>query len=133
MAQANLNRESYTIDTSNDCIVIQKLLEAIPGGRTLDVTGFAPDVINAGHIIIEETATKELKPMPLNAGGTAYAALPGGHTYKGILVATILKAKPFASIMRIGTINEKAFENLYGITTPAAAKTDLRTIIFTQD
>lgn len=133
MSTANLNSEGISVDTGNDSIVIVLNAETIPGGRTLDVTGFTPDVIKAGHIIIEETATKELKPMPVNAGGTAYAALPANHTYKGVLVASILKTKPFASILVRGTVNEKAFENGGGYPTPAGAKTDLVLIRFTQD
>jgi hypothetical protein len=133
MSTANLNSEGISVDTGNDSIVIVLNAETIPGGRTLDVTGFTPDVIKAGHIIIEETATKELKPMPVNAGGTAYAALPANHTYKGVLVASILKTKPFASILVRGTVNEVAFQNGGGFATPAEAKTDLVLIRFTQD
>lgn len=133
MSTANLNSEGISVDTGNDSIVIVLNAETIPGGRTLDVTGFTPDVIKAGHIIIEDTATKELKPLPVNAGGTAYAALPANHTYKGVLVASILKTKPFASILVRGTVNEEAFKNGGGFTTPADAKENLVLIRFTQD
>lgn len=133
MAQANLQNDGISVDTGNDSIVIVLNAETIPGGRTLDVTGFTPDVIKAGHLIIEETATKELKPMPVNSGATAYASLPANHTYKGVLVASILKTKPFASVMVRGTVNEKAFENGGGFATPSAAKTSLLLIRFTED
>ena len=127
MAQANLNGTPLEISTDNDSIVIKKTLIDIPGGKTLDVTGFTPEVINAGHIIIEQTATKELKPMPVS--GSAYAALPADHTYKGVLIATVLTKKPLASIMLSGDVNEVASP----FAVPAAAKTALTHILFTQD
>src|SRR5690606_31929219 len=39
------------------------------GGRTLDVTGFSPNLIKGGHVIIKETATGEYKPMPVTGSG----------------------------------------------------------------
>lgn len=114
---------SDLIDDGNDSIVIIKNLEVIPGGRTLLTTGFTPLVIRAGHVIIERTADKELLPLPVS--GT----LPASHTYKGILVASVLTAKPFASIMVRGSVNQVAAP--YPI-APAVA-TALPLIRFTQD
>jgi len=189
MATANLNNAPTTFDDGNDSIVIVDNFQSIRGGRTLDVTGFAPDMIRAGHVIIYQTATNQYKPMPVTgansignfgviqggqnytngtfaaqaltggtgtgatanitvtdgrvvavalvnkgtgyangdvlsaalAGGTgllipvnsvapagAYAALPAGHVYSGILIATISKLRPFAGIMVRGTINPVA-------------------------
>ena len=96
MAVANLIDDRKEIITGNDNIVIVDIFQSIRGGRTLDVTGYPKDVLNAGHVIIVETATKEYKPMPLDTAGTAYDALPAGHEYAGILIATILKKRPFA-------------------------------------
>ena len=127
---ANLATQGAGYDTGNDTIVIVKVLEAIPGGKTLDVTGFSPDVIPAGHLIIEETSTGVLKPMPIS--GAAYAALPASHTYKGVLISTILTAKPFAGILVRGTVNKNA--SAYGIASVlTAVKTALPLIRFTQD
>lgn len=103
---ANLANSGSQIITGNDSIVIKTNLESLEGGKTLDVTGFAPEVINAGHVIIQETSTGNLKPMPVS--GTTYAALPASHTYFGILVASIATKKPFAAIMIRGTVNHKA-------------------------
>lgn len=100
--------DTINIDNSKDSIVIIHNQFCIPGGKALDVTGFAPDVINAGHILIKETATGNYKPMPLNAGATAYAALPADHVYAGVLVATILKKRPSAGVMIEGYVNEVA-------------------------
>jgi hypothetical protein len=127
---ANLATQDAGYDTGNDTIVIVKVTEAIPGGRTLDVTGFSPEVIPAGHLIIEETSTGVLKPMPVS--GAAYAALPANHTYKGVLISTILTAKPFAGIMVVGTVNKNAsFYTIASVLT--AVKTALPLIRFTQD
>lgn len=108
MAVADLNNRKQEIITANDNIVIVDNLQSVRGGRTLDATNYPNDVINAGHVIIQETATKEYKPMPLNEAGDAYDALPEGHTYAGILVATILTKKPFAGILVRGTVNPAA-------------------------
>lgn len=129
---ANLNETPVNVQTEFDSIIIVANLEGIPGGKTLDVSGYTPtSQITAGHLIIEETATKVLKPLNVTDG--AYVALPGDHTYKGILVSSILKAKPFAAIMVRGTVNEVAFVNGGGFATPAGAKTALSLIRFTQD
>ena len=112
MAVADLNNEKSEVITGNDNIVIVDNFQSVRGGRTLDVTGFTPEVINAGHVIIQVTATKEYKPMPVdlttNPAAPAYAALPSGHTYAGILIASIPTKKPFAGIMVRGTVNPAA-------------------------
>lgn len=81
MPQADLSKQSQ-VDTSNDSIVIINVIEDIPGGKTLDVTGVTEDVLNAGHIIIEEDSSRIKKPLGVSAG--AYVALPADHSYKGI-------------------------------------------------
>ena len=106
--QVNLVDEIVNIDNSKDSIVIIDNQFSIPGGKSLDTTGFTADVINAGHVIIRETSTGNYKPMPLDVGETAYAALPANHTYEGVLVATILKKRPFAGVMLEGWVNEAA-------------------------
>jgi hypothetical protein len=127
---ANLAAQGASYDAGNDTIVIVKVIEAIPGGKTLDVTGFSPDVIPAGHLIIEETSTGILKPMPIS--GANYGSLPSSHTYKGVLISTILKSKPFAGILVRGTVNKNA--SAYGIASVlTAVKTALPLIRFTQD
>jgi hypothetical protein len=111
MPTANLNNPTTaTIDTGMESIVIVRNLDAVRGGRTLDVTGFTPTVIQAGHLIIK-SATGVYKPMPVTmAGGvaTGYAALPASHTYEGVLIAGVLTAKPFAGILTQGTVNPLA-------------------------
>jgi hypothetical protein len=187
MAIANLIDERTDIISGKDNIVIVDVFQSVRGGRTLDVTGFERDVINAGHVIIRETATGNHKPMPVSAdngiatlgtpaggsgytngtynvllqggsgsgatanvtvgsgavtgvtlvtagknykagdtltaaitGGSgfsvtaatvasaAYETLPDGHTYAGILIASIPSKRPFAGILVRGTVNPAA-------------------------
>ena len=132
MPQANLSRTPETIDTSADSVVIALLLEDLPGGRTLDVTGVTDEVIKAGHVIIEETATEVLKPLGVTDG--AYDALPAGHTYKGVLVGSIPTARPMASIMVRGRVNPAAAVDAQGLPAyPAGALTALPLIRFVKD
>lgn len=127
---ANLHNAGDGFDTSNDSIVIVSNLETIPGGKTLDTTGFAPAVIPAGHLVIEETATGILKPMPVS--GTAYGSLPANHTYKGVVVSSVLTAKPFVAVLVRGTVNKNASK--YAIASVlSAVRTALPLIRFTQD
>jgi len=127
---ANLSNDPVYGDMGNEGIVIQKVVDTVPGGRTLDTTGFAPAFIPQGHLVIEETSTGVLKPMPIT--GTAYAALPSGHTYKYVVMAGIPTAKPFAGLLRIGTVNWKAMK--YDATSIlSAVKTAIPSIYFTKD
>lgn len=105
MAVADLNN-SHEIITGNDNVVIVDNFQSIRGGRTLDTTDYTEPVINAGHVIIKETASGEYKPMPIS--GDSYSALPEGHEYAGILIASILTSKPLAGIMVRGTVNPAA-------------------------
>ncbi|WP_417444639.1 hypothetical protein [Joostella sp.] len=121
-----------TVDTSKDNVVIMKLLETVPGGRTLDVSRpgiSALTVLQAGHVIIRETATGEFKALGLSSG--SYETLPASHTYAGILTNSVLVSKPHAAIMTRGTVNESADLVPYAI--PAAAKTALKVIQFTTE
>ena len=127
---ADLTKKGPVYDTGNDTIVIVKNLETIPGGRTLDVTSYTPDVIPAGHMIICTDDEKTFKPMPVT--GAAYAALPANHKYVGVLISTIRKDKPFAGIMVRGTVNKEA--TFYPMTAIlSAVRTALPLIRFTQD
>lgn len=109
MPQANLNREQYEINDGLDSIVVVNCLGDIPGGRTLDVSDVASGttVIKAGHIIIASNKGV-MKPMPLNAGGTAYGSLPANHSYVGVLKASVSVKDPRAAILTIGQVNQKA-------------------------
>ena len=100
----DLTPNKQQIVFGDDSIVIQKYISGIKGGRTLDVTGFAEKVIKAGHVIIVKNGV--YAPMPVN--GEAYAALPEGAAYAGVLYRSISAAKPAASIMTWGEVNVEA-------------------------
>lgn len=127
MAQVDLNNGEEVIDTALDNVVIILMLECIVGGRSLNVTGFSPSVIKAGHIIIKKD--NEYKPMPVNEAGDAYAALPNGWSIVGVAYSSVLTKKPFMTIMVRGTVNQVA--SPYPVTD--AIKTALPLIRFTQD
>lgn len=132
----NLSNQGEQVDVGYDSVTIVANHEDIPGGKTLDTTGFAPTVIKAGHLVIVETATGIYKPMPVNSGATAYNAwntVSSGHTAVGIVAASVLTAKPFVAIMVRGTVNEQAFVNNGGFVAPSQAKTALSLIRFTKD
>lgn len=108
MAIVDLTANGPGLDTGKDNIVIVDNFQSKRGGASLDVTGYDKPSIRAGHVIIKQTSTGELKPMPLNSGGTAYGSLPAGHTYYGILINSVLTSKAHnAGIMLRGTVNPK--------------------------
>lgn len=92
-----------------DSKVIIKDLGDIPGGKTLDLTGFNGDGdnIKAGHVIVK-TSAGEYKPLALNTGKTAYATVGETDTVVGVLKATIRKAEPMAAILTMGQVQEAA-------------------------
>lgn len=131
MAQVDLVSSGDQIDTSWDDIIIQKLIEDIPGGRSLDVEGVDEEILKAGRVIIEEDDTGELKPLKIV--DDAYDSLPSNHSYKGILYRTIPTDRALASIMVRGTMNEEAAKNWSLPEVPAGAKTALTLIRFIKE
>jgi hypothetical protein len=129
--KGDLTNTPIQVDTTLDCIIIKKVDHDIPGGKTLDVTGVTEEVLKAGRVIIVEDATGVYKPLAISNG--AYGSLPSGHSYKGILTATILTKRPFASIMLAGDVNQGAVINNGLPAIPSGAKTALSNILFTQD
>lgn len=75
MATTNLNDDNITFSDGKDSVVIVDNFASVRGGRSLNVVGFAPKYIRAGHVIIKETATGDYKPMP--ATGDASIATLG--------------------------------------------------------
>lgn len=108
MTVANLNKASIEVNDGLDSIVIVKDLTDVPGGRTLDVSGVAAniEVIKSGHILIIDTKTKTVKPLGVSSG--AYQSLPSGHSYHGVLKASVLKKDPRAAILTAGQVNAAA-------------------------
>lgn len=124
MPIANLNKEGVFVGDSRDSIVIVKALGDIPGGRTLEVADVAAEYIRAGHVLIQNNTSKVVKP--LGVSGSAYASLPSGWSYLGVLKASVNKNDPRAAIMTIGQVNAAA--SPYPVT--AAIKSGLPRIEF---
>lgn len=126
MPQANLNRESVVVNDGLDSVVIVNALGDIPGGRTLDVSGVAKDTefVRAGHILVQNDETKAVSPLAVKDG--AYVALPDGHSYLGVLKASVHVKDPRAAILTIGQVNAAA--SPYPVTE--AIKDGLRNIQF---
>lgn len=123
-----LTRQNFTGD--KDAVVILTILDTIQGGVTLDVTGFAPDYIQRGHVLIQETATGIVKPLGVTAG--AFSALPADHSYYGICLTTQPKTQPFVGVLIQGAVNYKAMPYTTG-TILAGMRTALVNINFRSD
>lgn len=129
MAVTNLNTHADVngFDAGLDSVTIVNYIEGIPGGKSLDVTGFAPKAIRAGHVVIKKTGTKTYKPMPVN--GSEYGELPEGHTIEGVVVASVVTDEAMVGIMVRGSVNQVA--SPYPVTDEI--KQALPHIRFTQD
>lgn len=112
MAVADLLNGKAMLGRNLDTLVIVDNFQSKRGGVTLDVTGFSKTSIRGGHVVIKETATGELKPMPVI--GTAYGSLPVGHEYYGHVVNSVLTSKPFVGVTRRGVVNHKVVDPTIG-------------------
>lgn len=121
---ATLNNEAQVVHDGMDSIVIRQFIAGVKNGKTLDVTGFEPEVIKAGHIVIYDKMNDAYKPMPINETGDGYASLPSNHEYVGVVVCSVSKKHPIAGIMYAGEVNDVAspyrVENI---------KTDIKTAL----
>ena len=127
MAIADLTNGKVQFGRNLDTLVIVDNFQSKRGGVTLDVTGFSKPYIRGGHVVIKETSTGDLKPMPLNSGGTAYDTLPVGYTYYGHVVNSVLTSKPFVGITRRGAVNHKVVDASIGYYDMATILADLKT------
>lgn len=106
---SSLNNAVASVSASNASIIFKNVFGTKAGGTSLDVTGYPLDTIKAGHVIIKETATGVLKPMPLASGNATYDSLPSGHTYEGLSYAEdVPKSRPITSVLTAGEVNEAA-------------------------
>lgn len=128
MATTNLRSPEVIITDGKDGLVVVNNYTSKRGGTSLDVTGFAPLNIRAGHVIIKETATGNFKPMPVTGTGasTAYGTLPANHTYAGHAVNTVLTARAMVGVMYQGEINDLVIDAANGIYDLTSIKTALK-------
>lgn len=140
-----MKRELTTSQTEvifgKDDVVVQQFIADIPGGRTIDFTGWAgkdgADIIPAGTVIIKGTVSGATvyRPHPVAAttseGVTtwAYGTITSGFSVVGVLYRTITKSAPQGSILIAAKLNSEALP--YAMTS--AQKTALPTILFVSD
>lgn len=116
MPAANLNLNRTTVDDGLDSIVIVKDLADIPGGRTLDVSGWDTETfgkfIKAGHFILRDKETGAFSPFPLVQGnkGAGYDATADltSSDIVGVLKSTVSVEDPRAAILTVGQVNAAA-------------------------
>lgn len=90
-----------------DSIVIRHYIRGIAGGKVLDVTGFTPELIKAGHIIIRSTdQSQKITYKPLGVNNGAYVSLPQGYEYCGVATGTVPTSEPLVGIMYNGEVND---------------------------
>lgn len=138
-----MKRELTTTQTEvvfgKDDVIIQKLIADIPGGRTIDFTGFTGDKILAGTVIIKGTVSSATvyRPHPITAGTApspdTYGTITEGFAVCGVLYRTITKDNPQGSIMIDGVVNEAAAQEAGLPAYTSAIKTALTNIKFMQD
>jgi hypothetical protein len=138
MSKVDLVTERQQVVFGNDSVVIVKHGADLAGGRALDVDGITELVLEAGRVIVTD-GNGVYKPLPITAttdksGATTYAynALPDGYAYAGILCGSILTAKPAASILIAGVVNEAALLVPFG-DQATAIKAALPNIVFVKD
>lgn len=135
---ADLSPVGKQFSDGYDTIVIKPgVFLDVTSGRTLNFTGYANTFIRRGHPIILETATGDYKPMPLNAGGTAYGELPADHKYMGLANQTVTPDMPFVGIVRGANVNPNCNAPELGVYAlqplAEAIKTEIPTLDFYTD
>ena len=140
-----MKRELTTSQTEvifgKDDVVVQQFIEDIPGGRTIDFTGWSgkdgADIIPAGTVIIKGTVSGATvyRPHPVTSttseGVTtwAYDTITSGFAVVGVLYRTITRTNPQGSVLIAAKLNSVALP--YAMTS--AQKTALPTILFVSD
>jgi hypothetical protein len=110
----NLTISQTEVVFTKDDVIVPKLVSDIPGGRTIDFTGWTGDNIKAGTVIIKGTVSSAIvyRPHPITAGTApnpdTYGTITEGFAVCGILYRTITRTDPQGSILIQGVVNEAA-------------------------
>lgn len=145
----DISKKTEAVDFGGfDSIVIVKHGADIPGGRTLDVTGFPLNVIKASHVVITD-GKGVYKPFPVkqkmnvetpvvDAEGNPvyeYGSLPESFSICGMVYRSVLKSAPAVSILTQGIVNDVVMKEQYIELGAIAAqfKTACPDITFTHD
>lgn len=111
-----------------DSIIIAKDLGDLPCGAALQVADYREPVINAGHLLIKDKTTQEVKPLGVSGG--QYDSLPSGWNYFGIVKTSVLKSLAACAILTKGVVNAAAAANVIGAEYPKEAMAALNKIVF---
>ena len=115
MAVLDLSQsEAQEYSQGIDGAAIKHYVHGKEGGAVLDATGFPDNYIYEGHGVIQETATGEFKPLPVDG------VIPAGHTIYGVVRSTTRTSKPSTGIMTQGTINNNVVKYQFDAAALAA-------------
>lgn len=89
-------------DFGGDKVCITRMLGDVPGGVTLDLTGYAGKELKEGQVVVYNVSTGVYKPLAVS--GTAYGALESGFSYEGVLISAPSVEFPLAGVMTIGQV-----------------------------
>lgn len=120
MANLTLNDASRSADTTRDGIIIIDAFLDIPGGVTLDATGWTDETLYAGQGVIQRDADGEYLPLPTTG------VIPAAHTAIGVVKGSVLTSKAAVGVVIGGSVRESAME--YPVS--AAFKTAVNLIKF---
>lgn len=123
-----LNNEKINVDTTWDGVIIEKYIDGVTCGKSLDLTGFTDKVLKCGHVVIKEDG--KYKPAPITDG--AYGSL-AGKVIVGVVYKTHIPEREGTPIMTRGKVNEKAYKNWTGVEYTSEIKTALKLIEFKED
>lgn len=126
-----LNVKKTQVVFGNDSVIIQKWNGDIKGGRALDFTEVAEDVLYAGRIIITDGKGK-YKPLGITAGNYKQLSEESGFNYAGVLYRSIPKGES-AAIMISGQVNKVAAKEANGADYPVDFLTAFPTIQLVAD
>lgn len=99
---ANITSTKLTQPLDNVAVV--KYIAGIPGGRALDLSALAEGATSV-PVLTVVVKSKEGVYSPLAITGGAYAALPEGCAYAGLLAQTVNKHNPEGAVMVQGVVN----------------------------
>lgn len=129
----NFEPEKKKYDSGIDAVVIRQYNGGIIGGRALDYTGFADDVIKAGHVIVKKLVDSVYEYKPLSVSDGKYADKAPDEEFAGVVVRSRIKGESVA-IMDDGRVNDEAMPYQFKDDTQRAAiKTALPKLIFEHD
>lgn len=104
MAQVDLTESAYEYSGSKDEVVIVKDLADLPGGASLDTTGYTERFIRAGHVVYRDPSGN-LKPLPVKGGAYDAAVATDTARYIGVVKQTVRATRPIVGILTQGQVN----------------------------